>query len=168
MNARWPSAREEKLRELVARGFSFAEIASALATDGMPALSRNAVCGKMSRLGLIIDSATSRARKTAAQKYAGKHRRLDKKKAEEKKPISLRAMLAPKAEDKPPRALRQVPIGATVVRFVDSRNGQCLMFCADQAGALGLVCGAPVAMGKWCASCASIVYARTPAMGRAA
>lgn len=141
----WPAARVERLRALWAQGFTCSQIAAFLSVDGAGRITRNAVIGKVSRLGLAkrATPSTPRRRPVRAAKPAQRIQR------------------AIPAE--PPRIKGAPKRGPNSVRFIDRTQSQCPMFCENEDGPLGFVCGEAVETGSWCSRCAQRVFQETPA-----
>ena len=150
----WPPERVALLRTMITQGQSYALIARTINADGGPKMSRCAISGKAHRMGLAMPN-----KKVAKQraKQQGAIRRI------------ISAVGAP--PPLPPAVkhrVRGAAKGAHNIRFLNREPGQCVMFLGDQAGALGLVCGAPVQRGDWCAACAELVYMPAARAARAA
>lgn len=114
---RWTAEKIEALRKMHADGFTFRQIASVLSRDSGEHVSRNAVIGKASRIGLFGAAARKR---------------------EEKREVAP----LPKPSPTPVTA----PILAPT-RFADLGNGQCrfpLTAHLDPTGPDMPCCGAPV------------------------
>lgn len=135
---------EQMVRTLWLEGLSASQIAKQLTTIGVR-VSRNAVIGKVHRLGLAGRASPSRPTKRAARPV---------------KTIALPAKRSAPAIVKDERhSSRKPPAKSdTSTRFADLQPGQCKMFCSGEEGAHGYCCGAP-ALGSWCSRCWQIVKA---------
>jgi len=135
----WTEERVNLLKVLWAQGVSCSHIAKRIGAG----FSRNAVIGKVSRLGL-----TPRAKSTRAVRTGKAHAVwLGKKSTKPKPRLSYDGA-------KPKGALR----GPQNVKFIARDSNQCPMFCEGEEGPDGLVCGLPVQDGNWCEFCSRIVY----------
>lgn len=138
----WTPDRVHLLRQWrIVDGLSAGQIAAKLNRMTGSHFSRNAVIGKLIRLGIEPPSDLKGCR-----------------------PKQTRAQHA-RALGKSPPPLVFAPVRAkgaaaseASVRFIDRAADQCPMFCASEDGAEGLICGRPVSSGAWCADCARLVY----------
>lgn len=151
MSKEWPDEHVQMLRRLVLlEGKTDGQIVSDFKKLGI-VVTRNAVIGKRTRLGLTIPEhlRSERASVASTRNNAIRKPRL-------KSPASLPSS-APKSRA-PTRAEREETKG----RFTDRRFGRtCAMFLKDESGPDGFVCGRPVAIGsngQWCSSCRAIVF----------
>lgn len=152
----WTDEAETALRKLYAEGFSSSQIAQQI---GCP--SRNAVIGKVHRLGIIrpVKVAKPAPIKAAHAPKKSKARPPDRPVHREERRERFQA-IADKALEKFDAA---VPVACEPVRFLDRGLFQCAM---PQPGweqapvAEKLVCGQPVQVGtSWCPACLNVVSA---------
>lgn len=134
----------QMLRVLWPQGLSTSQIRNALRDIGV-CVSRNAVIGKVHRLGLA-------GRASPHKTYGVAPKRPRKEKLI---PPKVRAPVLVKDERE---SSRKPPAkDASSIRFLDLKPGQCKMFCEGQELSNGLCCGKP-ASGSWCSNCARTVF----------
>lgn len=152
----WTPESEAALRKLFSEGFSSSQIASQI---GCP--SRNAVIGKVHRLGILRPAKVAKPTpaKVAAAPKKTKALPPDGAAHREERRERFQAV-ADKALERFDAA---VPVTAEPVRFLDRGHFQCAM---PQPGwesvpvAEKMVCGQPVQAGtSWCPACLKIVAA---------
>lgn len=131
----WTPEREKLLTVLWTQGLSANQIAKQLG-----GVSRNAVIGKRIRMGLPD-------RKLTKSYRTGKPRA----------PHPRSVLSVPRFTAEPVRE-PCAPCSKHKVRFIDRTMDQCPMFCADQSGSEGFVCGNPIERGGYCLACAQIAY----------
>lgn len=151
----WTDACVEAAKAGYLEGLSCSQIAKKLA--GAPyhqKFSRNAVIGKLHRLGI-----TGRQRSSKSVSLRSVRER--------------RAAALPKSKPKPrivtqsvcggsPSGLRPPKKDETSIRWLDHEGGKhCEMFCEGEDGALGFVCGKRVEVNRYCGGCARIAYQPT-------
>jgi hypothetical protein len=141
----WTPECVDLLKRMRAQGYSAAKIAGALNAVHGTQFSRNAVIGKLIRIGAEPPEHLRRERKRQSISEASRLQHARKRGG------------APPTKSEPVRT-KAPPTSGGSVRFIDCQSNQCQMFCAGEEGANGLVCGAPVSRGRWCASCAKLVY----------
>lgn len=166
----WTHERVASLRALVERGLSAEEIASELG-----GVSRNAVIGKVHRLGLAFARGWGR-HETPAEAVKRNARptppRVMKAPAVRKpvapkpaapKPLPAAPEPAVPPVDPTPKAWPK-PVGPEAVDIVGLKAGICHMPLWGIEARSGLYCGKPVrAEGqRWCAACAQLVYEKRP------
>jgi len=135
----WTEANVGLLKVLWLQGLSATECARRLPF----VVSRSAVIGKVSRLGLPGRRNTRPMRGSKGLvKDAPAKPRIPKQPTI--KPVFVRER----------GALR----GPANVPFINRRPNQCPMFCAGEDGAHGLVCGEPVEVGSWCRACGPMIF----------
>ena len=149
----WTPARVEALKKLWPEGLSASQIAKQLGGG----LTRNAVIGKIHRLGLPGRAKPS----TPARLPAPPKPRLVKP-AKPAKPAPVEAASGPPPARKvyPSAPLRCVEVDSSPVAFIDRRKDQCayLLDGHDEP----TCCGAPVAKGSYCAGHAKLTASETP------
>lgn len=150
----WTPEAEDALRKLYAEGFSSSQIAEQI---GCP--SRNAVIGKVHRLGILRPAKVAKPApaKVAAAPKKSKALPPDGAAHREERRERFQAV-ADKALERFDAA---VPVTAEPVRFLDRGLFQCAM---PQPGweqapvAEKMVCGQPVQAGtSWCPACLAVV-----------
>lgn len=144
----WTESCVDQAKVRWAQGWSASQIARELA--GAPfnqRFTRNAVVGKLHRLGLARRSDPHRPVSVRAIKERRKLAPIPKKRI---KPPAFVA--EPYIERAPPKR------GPNAVRFMDRAPDQCARFCEGEEGALGFVCGEPVHAIAWCRDCFRAVY----------
>lgn len=144
-NAPWPDAHVQVLRALWLGGLSASQCARKLNEPQIGGhYTRNAVIAKVHRLGLS-------GRLTPQRKLAC---------APKPRPPAPPTKALPTPPTQPaPVKLRAPPAkGPTSVRFIDRTRRQCAMFCDGESGPDGFVCGEPVVVNAWCASCAGLCF----------
>lgn len=141
--AGWTDERVEQAKKLFHEGLSFAQIAAEIGGG----LSRNAVIGKLHRLGLKGSKQVSAAPKM--------HKRTMRRGGPRLRLVAEEA--APTDKRKPPTVVKlpvdpAVTMCATRVSLLDARQDQCRWPASDD-GSASMVCGAKTwADGKpWCA-----------------
>lgn len=163
----WTEERVARLKALLERGWSAGEIAEELGD-----VSRNAVIGKVHRLGLAFTRGWG-MHETPAEAAA---RNLRPAPPRVPKPAAPRAVVvkarAPRPEkaapaqppvDPTPKAWPK-PAGPEAVDIIGLKAGLCHMPLWGIEARSGLYCGKPVrAEGqRWCAACAQLVYDKRP------
>lgn len=152
----WTPEAETALRKLYAEGFSSSQIAEQI---GCP--SRNAVIGKVHRLGILrpVKVATPKPAKVAPVPKQSKALPADRPAHREERRERFQAV-ADKALERFDAA---VPVASEPVRFLDRGHFQCAMpqpGWEDAPVAEKMVCGQPVQAGtSWCPACLKIVAA---------
>jgi len=152
----WTPEAEDALRKLYADGFSSSQIAEQI---GCP--SRNAVIGKVHRLGILRPAKVAKPAPVKAVASPKKSRALPPDGAAHREERRERFQaVADKALERFDAA---VPVAREPVRFLDRGHFQCAM---PQPGweqapvAEKMVCGQPVQAGtSWCPACLKIVAA---------
>jgi GcrA cell cycle regulator len=149
----WTDERVAELRKLWGDGVSAGRIAAQLRGE----LTRNAVIGKVHRLGLAARP------RTASQGVAPRTRMACVK---PKAPVVLKAQPRPVVAPPPMfTPLPEVPklvTGPNVVRFLAVAGQRC-RYIVDQSAPIAerMVCGNPTAGGSsWCPACQGRVFAR--------
>jgi GcrA cell cycle regulator len=116
-----------------------------------PRVTRNAVIGKLTRLGMA-----------ARKQYAGNAGVVKKRKPGPPRAPSAKAKSIRPQGFKPPVEgpvrERGAIKGDWNVRFAERAHNQCPMFVLGEEGAQGLVCGREVSTGSYCEQCAQIVF----------
>jgi len=130
----WNDQNVERLKQLYADGLSMSEIAAEI--GGM---SRNAVMGKVHRLGLVLRGKTPAKPKVAKPKPRALHwTGFPKRKSPDRKPpMIVDGHQSPKVEC--------VPLN---IRFLDTTDSQCKYIIGDANGAETICCGLPSEEGK--------------------
>lgn len=135
----WNDARVERLKDLLADGLSASQIAYALGEG----LSRNAIIGKLKRLGLPGGGGASDRPKSDAPRLGGKDR-IVKLPAESTRRAIMRSALR---EDEPAPLLDD----GQPVTLVTASSKQCRWMPGVEPGDLQ-ICGHPTMPGEpWCA-----------------
>lgn len=139
----WDDARIEGLKRLWSEGYSCSQIAGQLGGG----LTRNAVIGKATRIGLPPRKVVHRAPvRHSSKPWRPRHKsilRIDPR-------IAFDATLEPEAVAPPPEFIG--------IALLDLEDHHCRFPRGEGAGIL--FCGQPVVHGEsWCASCCAIVYA---------
>jgi GcrA cell cycle regulator len=135
----WSPDRVQQLRDLFEQGCSCRQIAAKLG-----GVSRNAVIGKLTRLGLT-DRARARPLKPATA---------PKQKTVRAPRLRIAANNAPtsaKTAVPPAQVNVSIDIAATRISLLDARKDQCRWPAADD-GSAAMVCGAATCGGSYCAS----------------
>ena len=137
----WTEQRINELEKLWAEGLSASQIAGQLG-----GVTRNAVIGKVTRLGLPKRRSTSRI-------YSKPKKAKPKKRARTAGGIFNPHTQPPPKEVLLP-ALKKEPIPENLISFQDLKEGQCKYpYGNPKRGKFGY-CGKPVALGKsYCAGC---------------
>lgn len=154
----WTDKRVADLKKLWLEGRSAAEVAKALSagSGGAAPLTRNAVLGKIHRIGL---SRPDRARatgdgSTAAERAANRREATNRAKA-----AVVRKMNAEPAKPRPPK-VEAVPLAAiespNARPWMEREFGQCA-WPLGEAGAIMSCCN-PVTRGSWCEGHAAVGY----------
>ncbi|MDP3407259.1 GcrA family cell cycle regulator [Bosea sp. (in: a-proteobacteria)] len=148
----WTEERVARLKALLERGLSAGEIAEELGD-----VSRNAVIGKVHRLGLAFTRGWG-MHETPAEAAARNLRP-----APPRVPRPEKAAPAEPPVDPTPKAWPK-PAGPEAVDIIGLKAGLCHMPLWGIEARSGLYCGKPVrAEGqRWCAACAQLVYERRP------
>jgi len=133
----WTTEREDLLKVLWMQGLSCSQIARQLGGG----ISRNAVIGKVTRLGLAKRASPSRPPRRRVRAAKPDQRIIPKPR------LSYDGA-------KPKGALR----GPQNVKFIDRSPSHCPMFVEGEEGPDGFVCGLPSSDGPWCSHCAQIVF----------
>lgn len=134
----WTETQDEELRRLVDQGESATNIAIAMERT------RNAVIGRVSRLGLKLKGTIA---KGIADRWAN----------HEKAPVKQPEPKPEKSEPKPTNAWEFWPLteGPTAVPFDDAKPEHCRMPLWGIEARTGMICGKPRTMGKsYCRECA--------------
>ena len=157
MSLAWTDDRVERLRTLFDRGMSANQIACEM---GIP--TRNAVIGKLSRLGLKRNDVTTPKASLAADKTRPKQQR-----------VRSTPFIPPSPRKSARKQLAEIPmtvpadVSPTRIAILDATSDQCRFPAADD-GSAQMVCGGHTLAGfSWCASHARIVFA-PPVARRAA
>lgn len=169
----WTEERVARLKALLERGFSAGEIAEAFGD-----VSRNAIIGKVHRLGLAFTRGWGQHETPAAA--AARNLRPAPPRAPKPalpKAAAPRAVVAVKARaprpekaapaeppvDPTPKAWPK-PAGPEAIDILGLKAGLCHMPLWGIEARSGLYCGKPVrAEGqRWCAACAQLVYEKRP------
>jgi GcrA cell cycle regulator len=134
----WAAEHSAALREYLAKGMSFSEIAEAINAKFATAYSRNAAIGRAKRMGLAgpdrPDDGSSPARKTKAPRLH--------KLRERRAPASNRLM--PVFERAEPVKLRCVSIAPRHLSLLDLESGDCRYpYGGDEEGEAITFCGHP-------------------------
>lgn len=139
----WTPDRTQLLRQYrIVEGLSSGEIAKRINRETGARFSRNAVIGKLIRLGIEPPAEVKGKRKNQSK---AQH-------------AQARGKIAPPLVFAPVKA-RGAVRGPNSVRWIDHTSDQCEMFCAGEEGAQGFVCGEPsVFPGNWCKFCRGVVY----------
>lgn len=168
--ASWTDERVESLRRLLEEGLSAEQI-----SESLGGVSRNAVIGKVHRLGLAFARGWAR-HETPAEAVKRNARpappRMVKapavRKAVAVKPAVLKAIAAapePAAPpiDPTPKAWPK-PVGPEAIDIIGLKNGLCHMPLWGIEARSGLYCGKPVRSEgqRWCAACAQLTYEKRP------
>lgn len=168
--ASWTPERVDSLRELIERGLSAEDIASELG-----GVSRNAVIGKVHRLGLAFARGWGR-HETPAEAVKRNARPTPPRVVKAptvRKPVASKPAMSKSAPatvtpaappiDPTPKAWPK-PAGPEAVDIIGLKAGLCHMPLWGVEARSGLYCGKPVrAEGeRWCAACAQLVYERRP------
>lgn len=164
----WTEERIDRLKAMLERGLSAGQISEAFAD-----VSRNAIIGKVHRLGLAFSRGWGQHETPAAA--AARNLRPAPPRAP--KPVAPRASVpakvkAPRPEtpalaeppvDPTPKAWPK-PAGPEAVDILGLKAGICHMPLWGIEARSGLYCGKPVrAEGqRWCAACAQLVYEKRP------
>ncbi|MCK1322120.1 hypothetical protein IVA94_14710 [Bradyrhizobium sp. 156] len=153
----WSDERVVELRRL------FDERRSSSAIAGIMGLTRNAVIGKLSRLGLTHAKLTKTPEEIEA---AEKHRREKQTHQQRERRVEARSE---EADREPPAAIPSpepiqfggplgIPFG-DLAPFSKYRSNQCRYMAAEEPGPEYRVCGNETAIGEsWCAHCRVIVH----------
>lgn len=163
----WTEERVDRLKALLERGFSAGDIAEAFGD-----VSRNAIIGKVHRLGLAFTRGWGQHETPAAA--AARNRRPAPPRAP--KPAAPRAVATVKPEAKPPEPKLEVPhvdptpkawpkpAGPEAIDILGLKAGLCHMPLWGIEARSGLYCGKPVRgeRQRWCAACAQLVYEKRP------
>lgn len=152
----WSEDSVSLLKTLKAQGYPASHISRMLrATTGLK-VSRSAVIGKCFRLGL--NEADKSAARIAARLQSARVRRygaeIAEKRRRDKKALSAATVPSPYKSTKTPLHIDR----PNAVRFISREPSQCSMFLDGEEGAQGFVCGEPIAINRFCAECASLVY----------
>ncbi|MGE0533164.1 MAG: GcrA family cell cycle regulator [Hyphomonadaceae bacterium] len=151
--ADWTPERVALVTMWRAQGLTCGEIAKRLNAIEKTSFTRNAIIGKLLRLGVETkrDLRPERTRQSLRAQVRKRHG----------VPV-LKAEPLPK-----PKAPARDAADPRQVAFTESRPGQCRMFCAGEEGAAGIVCGKPTEIGaSWCAACARLVFQPAAAQAR--
>lgn len=156
INSKWAPEVVKLLMVLWLRGDSASQIATKLnrVFAFRVHVSRNAVIGKVSRLGLPLRATVVRP---VTKKSMGQRMRAEREKApkQPKLPPPPTAR-APKRPPSPEQGRM------TFAEHRDFRD--CAMFCEGEDGANGRVCGKPCVIGMtFCPSCVALAYQPAPA-----
>ncbi|MFC5505133.1 GcrA family cell cycle regulator [Bosea massiliensis] len=163
----WTDERIGQLKAMLGRGLSAGQIA-----DEFGDVSRNAIIGKVHRLGLAFSRGWGQ-HETPAEASA---RNLRPAQPKAPKPTVPRAISPAKAKAKPAAPLPDAPavdptpkawpkpVGPEAVDLDGLRSGLCHMPLWGIEARSGLYCGKPVrAEGQsWCAACAQLTYEKRP------
>jgi GcrA cell cycle regulator len=144
--APWSPERVQKLRELFDQGLSCRDIANELGS-----VSRNAVIGKLTRLGLTRGAAArQKPAKRARARRAKSARPIDEltKDLQQQFAITRRRAAVPVFKAIEISDLN-IEIAAARVSLIDATKDQCRYPAADDGSAI-MVCGAPVREGSYC------------------
>lgn len=145
----WTTDRENLVKIRWGQGMTCAQIAAELGCG----ISRNAVIGKVTRMGLPKRREPNKSgpRKVRAAKPS---QRID--------PFS-------KMKREPVVKIGAPKLGPQSVRFINRYKYQCAMFCEGEEGALGFVCGQPTNGAEaWCQNCRALIYQPAQERGRKA
>jgi GcrA cell cycle regulator len=154
----WTDDRIADLKKLWLEGRSAAEVARALSagTGGAVRLTRNAVLGKIHRIGL---SRPDRARATGDGSTAAERAAKRRDATNAAKAAVVRKMNAEPAKPRPPK-VKAVPLAAIVSPnarpWMEREFGQCA-WPLGEAGAIMSCCN-PVARGSYCGAHARVAY----------
>ena len=163
----WTDERIDRLKALLEQGYSAGQIA-----DEFGDVSRNAIIGKVHRLGLAFSRGWGQ-HETPAEASA-RNLRPAPKPPRAPKPAASRlvALAKPKAKpaepevppvDPTPKAWPK-PAGPEAVDIVGLKAGLCHMPLWGIEERSGLYCGKPVRSEgqRWCAACAQLTYEKRP------
>lgn len=159
----WSPERVDRMVALHADGFSASQIAAELGGG----LTRNAVIGRLSRMGVrrIGAPRASEARQKPSAPRAQPLPKLPPRK--DATPANVDVSPAP--QERPERPVHASPARGEGVALVDLRPGHCRFIPGQVAGARTMFCGAGVVPGKsWCPACLERVFDRSRVRGRAA
>jgi hypothetical protein len=160
----WSQQEDKRLIELLAEGWSHQEIAVAMAGEGFPVRTRNAVIGRADRIGHKSQfSAKQREKKPAAVSSPVKRQRAVKRAAARPEPVVAEPPPAPVVEAPPPPP--------APVHIFEAKGDECRFPLWPHWQRVPpselMVCGAKTAPGDtYCAACKLIAY--QPAGARAA
>jgi hypothetical protein len=142
----WTPERLARLKVLWLQGWTCSQIAADLNKLPGPKMTRSAVIGKRSRLGLPGRASPVRPPKQRPVRAA-------------RAPVRVARVAVPKAAPMPWKRPEPPPRGEWNVRFIAREVDQCPMFIGEESGPDGLVCGRPIAAGTaWCSSCRSLAF----------
>jgi hypothetical protein len=151
----WTAEIVEIAKTMRAQGKTASDIARFLRSTTGVNFTRNAVLGKLSRMGLM---STPSSHGTSGKVLAKARARINAREAElrrQAKSAKERTKLMP-AKDIGAEA------GPSNVRFIDRTFWHCPMFLLGEDGPSGLVCGKPVVRAGYCADCYPLVYRPVP------
>lgn len=157
---------DSRLIALIGERLSARDIASTLAEEGFPARTRNAILGRVHRLGLRLESVDARVQRGDDKPKSARLVPVARKPAPAKVHLRVAATLsapAPAPEPAPPASL---PSDRPGVAFRTTREGQCRWpLWADDAHPTetSAVCGEPAKPGQsYCPACYSRAYQPRP------
>lgn len=169
MNFKWTPQRKELARLCKAEGKTRTVTANELNATlarGEGKVTSAAVSGQWNRMGLFPQQGRkSRAKGPSRGPASSLHRDIITA-AGSKHKTGAPAQPAKNPPNRTSPVTKAPTRGAYSLPAIERSSMQCAMFCRDESGATGFVCGAPATRGSWCADCYRIVY--TPAQGRAA
>lgn len=163
----WTDEAHDLVRRLWTQGRSASQIALALRQRLGLRKSRNAVIGKVMRLGLPPRHAARNGSRPPATHRAIAARIEAEKQKRAPKPTQPPMEPATRGKQRPPSPEQGL------MTFIEHRDYvHCAMFCEGEDGVHGRVCGRPCAEGAtFCASCMRLAYTPAPPsrkQGRAA
>ena len=146
---------DARTRALIAERLSASEIAAALASEGFPTRTRNAILGRAHRLGLRLDTSEAHVKRGAEPKKKARFAPAALKPAPAPEPTPETDLLVSPPPDRPG------------IAFLAVREGQCRfpLWAHDARPAADklFVCGEPVKPGQsYCPACYAQAYQARP------